>query len=297
MLKRYFDIEPEKCQSLLAELNELEPQKWGIDRRAYLMGEYAVLKTSRLKLRNVDTRDDDLSYFNEIIGTIKELYQRGVNVVPILGYLCDESSSDGDGYIIQRRAKGRELYDDALLAYFEVWAQKDPDNTYLSSAASKAADKQAYISERTHEIAAVPQFHFDKFISDMIAILDRDILVDCNGKSNFFYDAEIGFQFIDLDAHSDYKYGLLSARPNVEELVAKIGFVPCHFDQETRAFAPTALAAGQIRNMEPSRLKRLKQDNTVIFEKCKSAMRNNGIADLLINRALEAVKIFGAESF
>ncbi len=35
-------------------------------------------------------------------------------VVLILGYCYDGDSGDGDGYILQERAKGKGLYDDAL---------------------------------------------------------------------------------------------------------------------------------------------------------------------------------------
>ena len=46
-------------------------------------------------------------------------------------------------------------------------------------------------------------------LCDMICILKRDILIDCNGKSNFFYDTEQGFQFIDQTGTQKLTAGLL----------------------------------------------------------------------------------------
>jgi hypothetical protein len=38
--------------------------------------------------------------------------------------------------------------------------------------------------------------------------MDAGVIVDFVGKDNFFYHETIGFQFIDLNAHDDYEYGL-----------------------------------------------------------------------------------------
>jgi hypothetical protein len=210
MKEKYSYIEPEKARELLFQVKEMKAVKHGFDSHVYLIEEYAVLTTNRIKLRNVTTRDDDLAYFDELIKTLMSLSEQGIAVILILGYCFDPDSENGNGYIFQLRAKGDELYDDAVMIEYYVWAQKNPSSVYLSS----DTDAKEYILSRTNFISKVPQKHFDKFISDIIVLFDEDILIDFNGKSNFFYDDTAGFQFIDLDSHTDYKYGLTEHKPD-----------------------------------------------------------------------------------
>ena len=63
MEEKYFYIEPEIARGLLSRMREMKAVKRGVDKQAYLIDEYAVLTASKIKLRNVITRDDDLAYF------------------------------------------------------------------------------------------------------------------------------------------------------------------------------------------------------------------------------------------
>jgi len=284
MQEKYFAIAPEKAKELLSQAKEMKPAKRGIDRHAYLIDEYAVLSTNRLKLRNVITRDDDLAYFDEIIETLLHLQQQSVAVVPILGYCFDPDSENGNGYIIQQRAKGEELYDDAVMSkyYAHTFA-------YLSS----NVDAKEYILTRTSFIANAPQQHFDKFIRDIIILGNHNILIDFMGKSNFFYDDIAGFQFIDLDSHTDYRYGLIDHKYDSKEIAVIGGFAPCHFATGTKAFANIALNKKAIKKIGKQKLQQLAQDNQIIFEKCKIAMLHNGITQEQMNHSFETLKIFG----
>ncbi|GHV11930.1 hypothetical protein FACS1894219_03900 [Clostridia bacterium] len=286
MTEKYFYIEPEKARELISQISEMEPVKRGIDSHAYLIGEYAVLTTSRIKLRNIATRDDDLAYFDELIKTLIDLKEQGVAVVPILGYCFDPNSENGSGYIIQQRAKGEELYDDVVMKEFYVCK---PYLAYLSS----DADAEKYIISRTNLISKVPQNHFDKFVSDIIVLLNNDILIDFNGKSNFFYDSAVGFQFIDLDSHTDYKYGLSESKPNSKEIVPYYGFTPCHFAVGTKVLPNLALDEKAIATLCDSDLKQLASNNKIIFEKCKIALFNNGIPEEQLNNSLAIIEFYG----
>ncbi len=44
------------------------------------------------------------------------------------------------------------------------------------------ADAREYIVKRTHEISQIPQEHFNKFISNILTILNDDILIDFQGE-------------------------------------------------------------------------------------------------------------------
>ena len=288
MKEKFKYIDTETARSLIGRVKDMVPAHRGIDRSAYLFDEYAVLSTSRLKLRNVIVRDDDLVHLDDIMEKLMALRRGGVNVVPILGYCYDPASADGEGFLIMERAKGAELYDDAVICRYEAWAQEE-GAPYLES----EADPAAYILRRTHEAAGIPQDHFDKYISDVLAVLRSDILIDFHGKSNFFYDEKEGFGFVDLDSHTDSYYGLTEEVVPAEAWAAVGGFVPCHFGAGTAAFAPLALDPNAIQSIGGPGLERLAADNLCIYEKCISAMRANGIPEDILQNALRRIKVFG----
>ncbi len=62
MEEKYFYIEPERARELLSQIKEMKVAKRGVDRHVFLIGEYAVLTASKIKLRNVITRDDDRTF-------------------------------------------------------------------------------------------------------------------------------------------------------------------------------------------------------------------------------------------
>ena len=281
-------IDGEAAHDLLRRVKEMTPAHRGIDRRAYLFDDYAVLSTSRLKLRNVDVRDDELRHLDDLIERLAALREAGINVVPILGYCYEPDSADGNGFLFMRRAKGAELYDDAIICRYEAWTQ-DQDEAYLAG----RSDAAEYLVRRTHEIALIPQEHFSKFISDIMAILSNDILIDSQGKSNFFYDEKEGFQFIDLDSHTDNYYGLTDEAVPLEAWTAVGGFVPCHFGAGTRKFAPVALDPEAIREIGEPGLMQLADDNLLIFGKCLQAMKDNHIPEDVLRKVLREIKVFG----
>lgn len=288
MVEKYTGIEPDKAREMIKNINHYSYAHRGIDRCAYLFDGYAVLSSNRLKLRNVDVRDDDLIHLDDIIARLNRLYDEGVKVVPILGYCYDPESEDGTGYIIMKRAKGAELYDDAIICRYQVWTQ-DQDDVYLKS----NADAAEYIVRRTHDIAQIPQLHFDHFVSDILAILKDDILIDFQGRSNFFYDEREGFQFIDLDSHTDSYYGINDEAVSIDEWAAVGSFVPCHFAERTRAFASAALCNDAIEEIGEQRLNQLAADNLIIFDKCIKALKANDISDDVIEKTLKKIRVYG----
>lgn len=294
MIEKYFAIDPSLAQRLVAQAARMQWAKRGIDRRAYLIDDYAVLATDRMKLRNVTTRDNDFHYLDAIIESLLRLHQCGVAVVPILGYCCEPDSADGTGFIIQKRAKGSELFDDAILARFQVWAQAQPENVYLHSSTSEIEGIH-YLLTRASAIANIPQAHFNKFVSDMAAILQQDILIDDFGKSNFFYDTELGFQFIDLDAHNDYRYGLTDQAPNIEETLSISGFVPCLYASGTKYFSAHALDEQALLALTPRQQRQLADANSTTFQKCLAALKQNGISTPCLNKTLSMMKFYGVE--
>lgn len=66
LAEKYFSIDRGVARNLINLIQNMKPAKRGIDRCAYLFDEYVVLSTCRLKLRNVDVRDDNLLYFDDI---------------------------------------------------------------------------------------------------------------------------------------------------------------------------------------------------------------------------------------
>ena len=281
-------IEEGTAHELLERVKSMTPEHRGIDRQAFLFDAYAVLSTSRLKLRNVDVRDADLQYLDDLIARLANLKKAGIHVVPILGYCYEPESPNGTGYLFMKRAKGTELYDDAIICRYEAWTQ-DQNEGVLKDDANAAE----YLLRRTHEVSQIPQAHFNKLISDIMMVLRNEILIDFQGKSNFFYDETEGFQLIDLDSHTDSYYGLTEDAVSVEAWTAVGGFVPCHFAAGTKRFAPLALDLKAIQEIGKTGLEQLAGDNLRIFDKCLRAMRKNQIPEDVLQNVLQEIKVFG----
>lgn len=286
MTEKFFYIEPEMARTLLMQIKNTEAEKHGVEHKVYLIDEYAVLSSDNIKIRNVVTRDDDLAYFDELIKTLMELSKKGAAVVPVLGYCYYEDSADGMGYIFQKRAKGEELYDDEIMNRFYACGQDTADESIDNKHAK-------YIISRTSYISKIPQKHYDKFVEDMITLMENDILIDFMGKSNFFYDEAEGFQFIDINSHTDYKYGLTDRKADSKLICAYNGFVPCHIASGSKVYANLALDERALLQLSKEDIQRLSEDNKTVFEKCRTAMLNNGVSEEQLQCAFEVLKIFG----
>ncbi len=286
MHEKYLYIGNEEARSLLRQIGNMEPARSGVNSQVYLTDGRAVLYSENLKVRNVTVRDDGLVYLEELAVTLMQLNRQGTGVVPILGFCCDES---GRGYIFQPRARGEELYDDKIMEKYCVYGRELSGDTYPA----RDRAEQEYILSRTHFVSQIPQRHFDKFMEDIITLLDRDVLIDFMGKSNFFYDETAGFQFIDINSHTDYKYGLTGERPDSRLICAYNGFVPCHTGAGSGVMPRLALDEGSFDALDSGEILKLKNDNRVIFEKCRAAMISNGVTSGQLDSAMELLKLFG----
>lgn len=261
IIEKYFGIEREIAQQMIDATKNMINEKSGDNgfqlTKVFLFDEYAVLKMQNINFRNVTTQDTDLKHLEKLAKTLLDLQTKGVNVVPILAFQSD----DGDGYIIQQRAKGTELYD-----------------------RDKLNDKN-YVLGRVELLSNAPQEHFDKFVADTIKIIDAGVLIDFVGKDNFFYHETIGFQFIDLNAHNDYEYELADVKPQGKQIAFLSCFVPlshcpCYF--VTMPFY-REIVSKLLSELTDKEHTALREHNKKILEKCKTATINNGIAKEIIS--------------
>ena len=208
IIEKYFGIDRETAQQMITATESMKSEKSGDNRfqntKVFLFDEYTVLKMQNMNFRNVTNQDTDLKHLEQLAVTLLDLQAQGVNAVPILAFQSD----DGNGYIIQPKAKGAELYD-----------------------RDRASDRD-YIMGRVELLSNAPQGHFDKFVADAIKIMDAGVIVDFAGKDNFFYDEIIGFQFIDLNAHYDHEYGIGEkfSADVLKQITVYNCFLPCYFD-------------------------------------------------------------------
>ena len=263
IIEKYFGIDREAAQQLIDSTKNMTHEKSGDNgfqnTKVFLFDEYAVLQEENLNFRNVSTADPDLKHLEDIAVTLLDLQTQGVNVVPILAFQSD----NGNGYIIQSRAKGAELYDRDKV---------------------QSSDKD-YILERIELLSNAPQEHFDKFLADAIKIIvDARIIVDFIGKDNFFYDETIGFQFIDLHSHDDYVYGLDDEKLQVKHAV-KGCFLPCYYDTVPQHRDTVSKILPKLTDKERAILK---ERNKKIFEKCRDSMINNGIAEEAVSEIIRS---------
>jgi len=259
IIEKYFGIEPGIVQQLVMATMEMTNEKSGDNgfqsTKVFLFDKYAVLKMQNINFRNVTTKDTDLQYLENLAITLFDLQTKGANVIPILAFQSD----DGNGYIIQSRAKGAELYD-----------------------RDKRSDKD-YMLDRVELLSNVPQQHFDKFVADTIAITDAGVLIDFMGKDNFFYHESIGFQFIDLNAHHDFVYGLTDVKIQGKQVAVYGCFLPCCFDTSPQYHDTVSTLLAELTDRERTLLM---GNNKNIFEKCKTAMLKNGITSQAIDEMI-----------
>ncbi|MCL2195609.1 MAG: hypothetical protein FWB76_06620 [Oscillospiraceae bacterium] len=252
IIKKHFGIAPESAQQMIDATKNMMHEKSGDNgfqnTKAFLFDEYAVLNMQNINVRNVATQDPDLEHLERLAKTLLDLQAKGVNVMPILAV----QSENGSGYIIQPRARGAELY--------------DRDNV----------NNKDYVLERVEFLSNVPQKHFDKYIADIIEIIDAGVIVDFVGKDNFFYHESIGFQFIDLNAHCDYEYGISDEKPQGKQAAPYGYFLPCYFDTVPKYRDTVSKILPELTGAERASLEK---HNRIIFERCKTAVINNGIAE------------------
>lgn len=259
IIEKYFGIDRETAQQMINATKNMTHEKSGDNgfqnTKVFLFDEYAVLKMQNMNFRNVTNQDTDLKHLEKLAETLLDLAKEGVNVVPILAFRSD----DGNGYIIQQRAKGAELYDRDRMSAMD------------------------YIMERVRLLSNAPQKHFDKFVDDTVEIINAGVLIDFMGKDNFFYHEAIGFQFIDLNAHFDYVYGHTDAKPPADIIAAWNCFLPCYFDEVPSYHDTVSALLSKLSDKERAVLR---EHNRSIFKKCRIAMLNNKITNETVNEII-----------
>ncbi len=264
LIEKYFSIDRKNAQDLINATKDMTNGKSGDNgfqnTKVFLFKEYAVLKMQNMNFRNVTVNDNSLKHLERLAGTLLDLQSQGVNTVPVSAF----QSNDGSGYIIQPRAKGTELYD-----------------------RHKLNDK-SYVLKQVELLSLAPQEHFDKFVADTVKIINAGVSVDFMGKDNFFYHKVIGFQFIDLNAHNDYEYGLTDFKPDGLQTAAYYCFLPCYFDTAPQHRDTVSELLPELTGEEYTFLI---EHNRIIFNKCIAAMMNNGITKELIDEVLSNDRI------
>jgi len=260
MINKFPHMDENKANDLIAQAKQMtEHAKRGTNSKAFIIDDYAILKTGNIPLIETDKFPEDQVPFDIVIEKLQELKKQGVNVVPILGYSYDpektshydttsngssggHKSAYGKGYIIQPKADGIEMWDRDLMK------------------------EKEYVMRRTQTFANAPQEHFDKFVADYKAITDAGVAVDPSKKSNFFYDKQKGFSFIDMNFMMNDK----QKRDCQEQYMAKYCCLPVNGN-----FAEWSMPF--LKDMTEQEFQVLSQNNVAVFEKCKQAMIKNGI--------------------
>ena len=255
-IEKYFGAERETLRGLIAASRKMTSTRSGSNRtyrtKVFLFDEYALLKMRNIRLRNVVVQDRNLRHLESLAKTLLDLQAQGVGVVPILAFRSD-------GILLMARAKGAELYEKDRL------------------------DEKNYVLRRVKFLSNVPQAYYDKFAADAIKITDAGVLVDFVGKDNFFYDETVGFQFVDLDAHNDYFYGLSDQKPQSKAIAARICFLPCWYDT-TPTYRETVSAL--LAQLTPAEHTALTAHNRAIFVKCRLALERSAVPEAIIQETL-----------
>lgn len=175
---------------------ELEVRSGG-NSKCIIVEDYALLYGSI----NIDEMDTNI----EIVKKAKE---NGIKVGEILEYKIDSKAKLSDfgenkryqaGWTLQKKAIGEELYSSDIKRNF--YAGKNPEE-----------DKKQYVENmkkycnRFSQISQASEEHLLEFVKGYDYLNKQKINVDPSKTTNFFYDEDNGFSFIDLLYSRDMIY-------------------------------------------------------------------------------------------
>jgi len=176
---------------LVAQIDDLNKYDGGgTTSKCYCIGNYALLYGS-IRHESIAQRK----------AALEKYLSAGIQLAPILEYQFDpnaevreygEETSYQDGWILQKRALGTEIY--------KSW-HKGSDICSLEEIDSQITsyfnELDKYIT-LIQKFANMPQEQLNKFIKGYFMLNQSELLVDPSKPTNFFYDEEYGFTFIDL---------------------------------------------------------------------------------------------------
>ena len=167
----------EKVNSILKSIGLMNDQLEFTFKRSQGGNAKAVLGQDFVVLQKALEADE--GYAENLINKLKEAQKLGLNVTPILERVFSESSTGSGGfrpgYEIQQRAAGSNVHE----------TQKS-----LININSALQENQTLLGASENQL--------QKFIADYIKLDEIGVQIDPSKASNFLYDAEKGFSFIDL---------------------------------------------------------------------------------------------------
>lgn len=155
---------------------------------------------------------------DKIIEKTKKAKALGASICEILEYEIDNKQQKySNGYLLQQKAVGNLVHDASLTRKINMAKTEE----------EKIEIKQYHIDNNINEMEILKnatQDQYNDFVKDWINIKKCGLAVDPSKTSNFFYDKESGFSFIDLDNEEEID---ITKKPEtrqnfVNELIAVI---------------------------------------------------------------------------
>ncbi|GEM_PF-3728032 len=142
------------------------------------------------------------SYAAEHLNTLKveseKLWDKGMNVPKVIDYQFvdqDMNKKYRECWLLETRVPGKALHE---LNPYPLIFRPTTKEEVIENYQREVYNTEAY--ERELELLSqVPQDHYDKFLEDMLLVANHPFLCyDGTYASNFQYDREKGFGFVDL---------------------------------------------------------------------------------------------------
>lgn len=178
----------------LKELTKRDSNSQQVNASSYFAGDNALVYATIDAVR-----------INDDMKLIDKLKSSGINVFEIRAYSLDEDEfvdyideeEYQDGWIVEQRAKGHHIHEPSeviLIGNSDEVAQGYSD--YFKALRKYASNMAEY--------ANASQKHFDKFIRDYLTIEQTPLIVEPK-VTNFYYDKEDGFSFVNLHSYGNDK--------------------------------------------------------------------------------------------
>jgi len=264
----------------------------GTNSKCYCIGNYALLYGS-IELKTIALKK----------ALIEKYIAEGIQIAPILEYQVDpnarisnygkdeDTRSYQDGWTLQQRAVGSEIH--------KSWHRKT-DISSLENIDNQFTDYLSSLNDyltTLKKFANIPQEQLDRFIYGYLALTSRaELMVDPSKPTNFFYDEQAGFTFIDLNmqkknVNKEYLSPKWTATYIIRLLIPLLPSIEFYQEnfrrQGVRDYIQGLMPAG-IHN-------EIANDLNVILNKLRIGFANNNVDSAVveteINKKLESFEI------
>lgn len=244
----------------------------GTNSDCYLIEDYALLYGS-IPLHHIERK----------IELINQYVDNGFNIARILEYKINDEEEPSiypkaryqKGWVLQERAKGHVLHN--LSTLLELDSEEKIDEVH-----EEYCNRFKKYTEEITEYANAPQEQINKFVESYKILWQSELMLDPSKPTNFMYDKEAGFTFIDISLQVPPQLNEEWLMNNLNSvLFGKIGSIWLH--EKNVRYSETEIVSELPIEYQP----KLNTNINILLEKVIIAAKKANISDETIKKSIE----------